>query len=336
MTESSPTAALLPAGAATGQGPLPGTDIAEAVRTIAGELPVLPYLPELADRGVGADTVGRTLALLVDIHAEVVPSGWRICGRPGRDASRGTDFRAWDTDAAEQHLGAAPAIKLQLLGPWTLAARLELPNGHRAVSDHGATADLAASLGQGLRDYLDEFSSRLPTTTMVLQIDEPDLNLVLGGMLPTPSGYGTVRSVSIDTVQRGLTSFAAGIADNPLAISGVAPGSLWETLRGAGFRKLGCQLADLTGESTAVDAIGEAVEASAHLLVQLSAAGSLDTLGRRLFAGWRRIGFPPETLPQSVIPVAGPAPSDPTELAGVLAIARQLATALADPPESWS
>lgn len=335
MTESSPAPSLPPAGAATGQGPVPGTDIGEAVRTIAGELPVLPYLPELADRGVGADTVGRTLALLVDLHAEVVPSGWRICSRPGRDASRGADFRAWDTDAAEQYLGAATAIKIQLLGPWTLAARLELPNGHRAVSDHGATADLAASLGQGLLDYLDEFSSRLPDTAIVLQIDEPDLHLVLGGLLPTPSGYGTVRSVSIDAVERGLTSFASGLAMSPLVISGVHPGPFWETLRGAGFRSLVCRLADLTGELTAVNAIGEAVEASARLLVQLDATGGLEAAGRKLFAAWRRIGFLLEALPQSVIPMAGPAPSDPAGLAGVLAIARQLATALPDPPESW-
>lgn len=335
MTDPTAGATGLPIGAATGLGPLPGTDIGEAVRTVAGELPVLPYLPELADRGVGADTVGRTLAQLVDIHAEVVPSGWRVCSRPGRDARRGKDFRAWDLDAGEQYFGAAPAIKIQLLGPWTLAARLELPNGHRAVSDHGATADLAASLGQGLRDYLDELRSRLPSSTIVVQLDEPDLPLVLDGLLPTPSGFGTVRSVSIDTVERGLTSFTSAVPDGPLVISGVPPGPLWTMLRTASFRNLICQLGDLTAEPAGVSAIGEAVESSATLLLRLDAAGTLDAAGRTLVGAWRRIGFPPETLPPSVIPVAAPAPGDPAGIAAVLGVARQLAEALADPPESW-
>ncbi len=171
---------------------------------------------------------------------------------------------------------------------------------------------------------------------MMLQIDEPDLSLVLGGMVPTPSGYGTARSVSVDTVQRGLTSFASGLADNALAISGVTPGPLWEMVRGAGFRSQVCRLADLTGDSAAVDAIAESVEASSQLLVQLDAGANLDTVGPELLAAWRRIGFPPETLPQAVIPMAGPPPGDPARLAGVLAVARQLAVALAEPPESWS
>jgi len=52
-------------GSATGIGSMPGTDPAEAMRVIAGELPGFPYLPELPDRGPGADLTGRTAALLV-------------------------------------------------------------------------------------------------------------------------------------------------------------------------------------------------------------------------------------------------------------------------------
>src|SRR5260370_783094 len=36
---------------------MPGTNPAEAMRVIAGELPDFPYLPELPDRGPGADLV---------------------------------------------------------------------------------------------------------------------------------------------------------------------------------------------------------------------------------------------------------------------------------------
>jgi hypothetical protein len=56
---------------ATGIGSLPGTDLAEALRIVLGELPDLPHLPELPARGVGADLTGRAVAQLVDLYADV-------------------------------------------------------------------------------------------------------------------------------------------------------------------------------------------------------------------------------------------------------------------------
>ena len=78
--------------AATGVGSLPGKSPDEAAAMVAGELPNLPHLVELPDRGVGADLAGRAVGMLVDIYAEVVPSGWRISRRPGRDLGRARDF----------------------------------------------------------------------------------------------------------------------------------------------------------------------------------------------------------------------------------------------------
>ena len=104
---------------------------------VAGELPSLPHLVELPDRGVGADMVGRAVGMLVDIYGEVVPSGWRISRRPGRDTSRAKDFLSWDLDAAQQQYAGAEWVKVQVCGPWTLAAMLEVPSGHRALTDPG-------------------------------------------------------------------------------------------------------------------------------------------------------------------------------------------------------
>src|SRR5439155_281336 len=63
-------------GSATGIGSLPGTDIVEALRIVFGELP-LPYLAELPARGPGADLVGRTAGLLVDLPVDVYAGRWR-------------------------------------------------------------------------------------------------------------------------------------------------------------------------------------------------------------------------------------------------------------------
>ncbi len=77
-----------PWGPATGIGSLPGTDPAEALRTVLGELPDLPHLPELPARGPGADMIGRTAALLVDLFVDLTPAGWRLVPRPGIDLRR--------------------------------------------------------------------------------------------------------------------------------------------------------------------------------------------------------------------------------------------------------
>ncbi len=94
-----------PAGSATGVGSMPGTDPAEALAVVLGELPDLPHLPELPARGVGADLTGRTAALLVDLPVETTPGGWKLAARPGRDQRRAAGLLSADLDAA--HEGAA-------------------------------------------------------------------------------------------------------------------------------------------------------------------------------------------------------------------------------------
>src|SRR4029077_9323492 len=83
---------------------MPGTDPAEAMRVIAGELPEFPHLPELPDRGPGADLTGRTAGLLVDIAREVTPRGWRLAERPGRDLVRARSMLSSDLDVLEEGL----------------------------------------------------------------------------------------------------------------------------------------------------------------------------------------------------------------------------------------
>ena len=60
-----------PAGVATGIGSLPGTDIAEAQRVVFGELPELPHLAELPERGPGADMLGRSAGFLVELPVQL-------------------------------------------------------------------------------------------------------------------------------------------------------------------------------------------------------------------------------------------------------------------------
>ncbi|MFO7193516.1 MAG: methionine synthase, partial [Thermocrispum agreste] len=169
---------MLPVGVATGIGSMPGTDAAEACAVVLGELTGLPHLPELPDRGLGADLIGRSAAMLVDIPVEYVPSGYRVTARPGSDHRRGVDLLRWDMDAMQEAVekaGEAPkVIKTQVAGPWTLAAGIELPRGHRVLTDHGAVRDVTESLVEGVRAHVAELSKRTGAQVIV-QLDEPTL-----------------------------------------------------------------------------------------------------------------------------------------------------------------
>ncbi|WP_029137821.1 uroporphyrinogen decarboxylase/cobalamine-independent methonine synthase family protein [Nakamurella lactea] len=326
-----------PAGSATGLGPLPGTDIGEAVRAVVGELPELPFVPALPARGVGADPVGRTIALLVDIFGEVVPSGWRISRRPGMDDRRAKDFRQWDLDAVGEHARAAERLKIHLLGPWTLAARLELPSGNLAVGDPGAVADLAGSLSEGLTQHLAELGRRLPGVEIAVQLEEPDLGAVLDGPIPTASGFGTLRHVPVDTVRTALADFVAALGERPVIAAGVPAGPLWELLRAAGFGALTGAMADITGRSSALlDAVGQVVQDGIRLQIELPPDAKTSTVGPALLAGWRQIGYPIEDVAGAITPTAAGGQADTIATAVQrMKVARDLGRALLEPPDSW-
>ena len=102
------------------------------VRDLLGD--GIPHLPELPARGVGADMVGRTAALLTDLHVETQPYGWRFVDRPGRDEGRARAFLREDLDElAEAHDGWSGPLKVQVAGPWTLGASIEVVEPGRVV-----------------------------------------------------------------------------------------------------------------------------------------------------------------------------------------------------------
>jgi hypothetical protein len=162
---------------------MPGDDIAQTTRMVFGELADLPFLPELPGRGPGADITGRTAALLVDMPAQTTPRGWKLADRPGRDSTRATGYWSQDLDTLEETAsGYAGSVKIQVCGPVTLAATLELTRRlDPALSDPGAFADLTASLAEGVAAHVADVRRRMPAASVVLQLDEPSLPAALAG-----------------------------------------------------------------------------------------------------------------------------------------------------------
>lgn len=335
-----------PDASSTGIGSWPGEDPDEAVRTILGELPDLPHLPELPERGVGADMIGRTAGLLVDLPTEVQPTGWRVADRPGRDLGRADSLMSYDLDALTQHArDFRGTLKIQVAGPWTLAASIELRSGERIVSDSGAVRDLAESHREGVLAHIARVRTRVPGARLLVQIDEPSLPAVLLGAVPTASGYSRYPAVDRVRVEDGLRRLFSALtgAEAVPAVHCCASKAPVDLLRrsGAEVLSLNARLLDRGHD----EMLGTAVEAGVGLLLGVVAptgdtlaatAGTSDPAAtvdpvREL---WNRLGITPDLLSRAVVttPECGLAGASAQHARAALDAVRAGARVLRDEP----
>ncbi len=322
-----------PAGAATGIGSLPGTDVAEAQRTVFGELPDLPHLAELPARGPGADLIGRSAGFLVELPVELYAGRWQMAPRPGKDLRRTADLLERDLDQlTAQGDGFAGTVKVQAAGPWTLAASLELAIGGRLLRDPGAVRDLTDSLAEGLRRHVDDVRKRLPRASVLLQLDEPSLTTVLAGRVPTESGLSSYRPVTAPDAATALRTVveAAGV---PVVIHSCAPSVPLQVVRDSRAAAVSLDLSLLTD----LDPLGEAIEAGLGLFAGIvptaGARPDAKQIAERLDTLWTsRLGFAAARLPAQVVitPACGLAGAGPQYARAVLTACREAARRLSE------
>jgi Cobalamin-independent synthase, Catalytic domain len=341
---------------------MPGENPMEAARAIVTELPELPYLAELPGRGPGADMIGRTAALLVDIPVDVTPRGWRIADRPGRDMRRARTMLSSDLDAMEEVLdGYQGPLKIQLAGPWTLAAAIEQPHSLKvALADPGLVNDIASSLAEGAKAHVAEVAKRVPGATLLVQLDEPSLPAVAHGGIPSPSGLTRVREVDEEVLRAKLRE----VLDATRAYTIVhccARGYPFGIITGAGADAVSFDLS-LLGHRD-YDKLAETVEGGWGLLIGALSLNGLardsarpparGEVGERRPAGrreddqeltrptpegtanairevWQRIGLPPASCAQQVVitPACGLAGVSPDQARDALRWCREAARIL--------
>ena len=245
---------------------MPGGNPLETAQVVFDEVPDLPFLGELPGRGPGADMIGRTAALLVDIPVEVTPGGWRIADRPGRDMRRAKSMLSSDLDAMEEILdGYQGPLKLQLAGPWTLAATIEQPHSLKvALADPGLVNDIASSLAEGARLHVAEVAKRVPGATLLVQLDEPSLPAVAHGGIPTPSGLSRVREVDEEVLRAKLREVLEATRAYTV-VHCCASGYPFEIINGAGADAVSFDLS-LLGHGD-YDTFAETVEGGSGLLI---------------------------------------------------------------------
>jgi methionine synthase II (cobalamin-independent) len=318
---------------------MPGTDPLQTCRAVFDELPDLPYLPELPQRGPGADMTGRTAALLVDLPVQTTTRGWKLADRPDRDSTRAAGYWSQDLDTLEEVAeGYSGALKIQACGPITLAATLELNHSlDPALSDPGALADLTASLAEGIAGHIADVRKRVPAASVVLQLDEPSLPAALAGRVPTASGLNVVRAVEPVTASEhlGAVVSAAGAAASTV-VHCCAGRSPFREIAAAGAAGVGFDLSLL--RNAEIDLVAELADAGMALFV-----GALPTAAaQRLVSGpplparrtaeavvelWRKTGLAANRMAGQVVitPACGLAGRSPAAARAALVHCRDAA-----------
>jgi methionine synthase II (cobalamin-independent) len=301
----------------TGLGSVPGDDVREWMRAVL-ELVDIPFLPELPSRPYG-DMLSRTVGVLTELAADLQPVGWRLTGggdaRASLDQRRARALLQEDLDVLEEYAdGYEGPLKVQVTGPWTLAAAVERPRGDKVLADHGARRDLAQALADGVQQHLADVRKRVPGAEVVLQVDEPGLPAVLAGAVPTASGWSKHRSVDGPGAVELLSMFTTAA---PTIVHCCAARPPIEVFTKSGAAGVAVDVS-LLGNA-AWDQIAIAAEAGTTLYAGLvPTTGPIpepDKAAEPLVRRWRELGLDPQLLKQVVITpacglAAAPSPAD--------------------------
>lgn len=330
---------------ATGVGSWPGSSARGAAEVVVGELHRLPHLVELPDRGVGADMIGRAGALLVDIAIDTVPRGYRIASGRRSATRRAVTLLDEDIDALEEAWetaglrGGGRTVKVQAPGPVTLAAHLELPGGHRAITDPGAVRDLASSLAEGLAAHRAQLSRRLDTP-VVVQFDEPSLPAALAGRLTGVTSLSPVHPVD-EAVVTELLDACAAVVGGDVAVHSCAAGLPWKLLQRSTIVAVSVDVHSLTAAD--LDGVGEFVESGRTVLLgavpTMPPSGTPPTaeqIAATVAGVTDRLGFARAVLRDriGVTPACGLAAATSAWARTAIELAQRAADAFADDPEA--
>jgi methionine synthase II (cobalamin-independent) len=323
---------------ASGTGSWPGIAARQAAEVVVGELgAAMAHLVELPARGVGSDIVGRAGALLIDVAIDTVPRGYRIAARPGAVTRRAVSLLDEDIDALEEAWetaglrGSGRPVKVQAPGPITLAAELELSNGHRAITDLGAVHDIAASLAEGVATHRASLSRRLDTP-VVVQFDEPSLPAAVAGRLTGVTTLSPVDAID-ETLATTLLDTCAAAAGAEVSVHSCATALPWKVLQRSNISAISVDAGTL--EAADLDAIAEFVESGRVVVLGVVSSSTptrlpaVEEVAAAVVAITDRLGFSRSVLRDriGITPACGLAAATPQWARTAIGLARRAAEA---------
>jgi 5-methyltetrahydropteroyltriglutamate--homocysteine methyltransferase len=331
--------------AGTGAGSWPGVAPRQAAEVVVGELAdALTHIVELPARGVGADIIGRAGALLVDVAIDTVPRGYRIVARPGAVTRRAASLLDEDIDALEEAWekaglgGKEHPVKVQAPGPITLAAELELSNGHRAITDAGAIRDIGASLAEGVAAHRATVARRLDTP-VVVQFDEPLLPTALAGRLSGVTALSPVEAID-EALATTLLDSCAATAGAEVLVHSCAAETPWKVLQQSKIQAVSVDVSIL--QPADLDGLGEFVESGRTVVLGVVAATdpgrrpSVEEVAAAAVAVTDRIGLARAALRDhiGIAPACGLAGATPQWARTAIGLARRAAEVFAADPDA--
>jgi methionine synthase II (cobalamin-independent) len=333
---------------ASGVGSWPGIAARQSAEVVVGELAAaLAHIVELPARGVGADMLGRAGALLIDVALDTVPRGYRIAARPGAVTRRAVSILDEDMDALEEAWetaglrGGGRVVKVQAPGPITLAAGLELANGHRAITDSGAVRDLAASLAEGVAVHRAALARRLDTP-VVVQFDEPSLPAALGGRLAGVTALSPVGTLDEALAGAVLDACVATVGADVLLHS-CASELPWDLLQRSAISAVSVDAGTLSAAD--LDGIAAFLESGRAVMLGVVPTStpvaparrpSVEEVAAAVVAVTDRLGFGRAALRGriGVTPACGLAAATPQWARTAIELARKAADAFAQDPDA--
>lgn len=204
----------------------------------------------------------------------------------------------------------APRIWLNVVGPWSFGAAVELA-GHPIVADRPAFRDVALTIGAGLAETV-EWLTEATGSEVIIGLHEPKVPQLLGG-LAGATRWDRLRPVDREHIlgvwKRLLGQLPAG---TPVALHS-CPAELFRDVPEVGFARVGVSGEDLLGDDSSTefkDAIGAAVGSGQGIGIALprpaEALGASAIEERAAaYAGavmglWRQWSFAPELLVERV------------------------------------
>ena len=335
---------------ASGLGEFPGTQIIDALHRVRGELghPHLPFLPELPERGWQSTTLARTIATLSGMELEGASYGWRLVHARGggtRESARARSRYVSDINALADVVGgessgasvpedAAPSFKIQLCGPYTLAARVYVPNGERAISDAGASRDLLESFLEGLERWAESLREALqaPQALIAVQLDESEFQRLIEGTIPTVSGFRSLSALQPHYYQQVYRWVAERFAElnlqlildvdgtalkpvqelklltqprpaldalallKAMQVEGADPCALLLHPDRARLKGPGMLQVPPLSDPRSWEPVAQLLEANAQLWLPVVTSARVPDQARRLYSLWREVGLEPTQL----------------------------------------
>jgi methionine synthase II (cobalamin-independent) len=234
--------------------------------------------------------------------------------------------------------GGTRTVKVQAPGPITLAAQLELPGGHRAITDRGALRDLAGSLAEGMAAHRAQLERRLETP-VVVQFDEPSLPAALAGRLAGVTSMTPVHPVD-EPVAMGLLDDCVAAVGAEVVLHSCAADLPWKALQRSSIHAVSVDVSTLSAAD--LDGLGEFVDSGRTVMLGVVASTapasrpSAEEIAKAAASVTDRLGFARAVVREriGITPACGLAGATQQWARIAVELAQKAADAFAEDPDA--